>query len=553
LIKRLGGKVAALDKLYWFFLACCGGVIVLACLAQFSPSSVWDDSYMFIRYADNLLLRGKIAWNPDGAPTFGLTALLYLIVVTPIRLLTWTTPMLTLELSSLTGGVLFVVGLFVLVKDQFGKAVLRRAIIALVLFTLALSMDQLAHHFVGGLDTPFAMAYITAYFLLIRWHERSSSLASMLLAGVWGGLAFFARPDLLLYTVTLPAFIILLNAESRSKVRGFGILGITLLVVLIEISFAMWYFQSPLPLPFYAKGMQLYGEYIYQRYAGVGLRELANYVERYWYLFFFIGASMVSDVRKWWRKTTAADKGMLIATALFLAYYAFFVLPIMYYFGRFYYPTLSAVIYLAVKGIVVLVDEWKGWFEQVVGSAPLKVWGLFALFAIALLLPAVWGDAKTLWLGISSGTWARFDLVTYYKSSRLHQVWYRLDAFSALPDDLVIATTEVGYPSVMNPGKEIIDLAGLNDTELAHARFSATAFFQENHPDLIYLPHPDYVEMNRAIEENPYFRTHYVRYAAAQWNGFLDVAVWRDSKYYSEMHKILENLTPAPVPLPSLR
>ena len=42
-------------------------------LSQLSAFHVQDDSYMFIRYADNLLASGRLSWDPDGAPTYGPT------------------------------------------------------------------------------------------------------------------------------------------------------------------------------------------------------------------------------------------------------------------------------------------------------------------------------------------------------------------------------------------------------------------------------------------------------------------------------------------------
>jgi hypothetical protein len=121
-------------------------------------------------------------------------------------------------------------------------------------------------------------------------------------------------------------------------------------------------------------------------------------------------------------------------------------------------------------------------------------------------------------------------------------MWPGLSAFSALPDDLKIATTEVGYPAAMNPRKEIIDLAGLNHTGLALGRVSLQEVIRTRHPDVVYLPHPDYVEMNEAIQADPYFRAHYDQFASA---ARLSVAVFRESRYGIVLRAILASPTPA--------
>src|SRR5215831_18276787 len=66
----------------WLPILTCLGVLLFGVARLFvgpNPFTyVWDDSYMFVRYADNLPRFHAIAWNPGGAPTYGLTAPLFL-------------------------------------------------------------------------------------------------------------------------------------------------------------------------------------------------------------------------------------------------------------------------------------------------------------------------------------------------------------------------------------------------------------------------------------------------------------------------------------------
>jgi hypothetical protein len=114
-----------------------------------------------------------------------------------------------------------------------------------------------------------------------------------------------------------------------------------------------------------------------------------------------------------------------------------------------------------------------------------------------------------------------------------------LDRFARLPDDLVIATTEVGLPGVLAPRKTVVDLAGLNEREFATRPFSAERLFARYRPDLVYMPHRNYAEMARAIEKR-LESEGYDLYTARQL-GMDDfgLAIRRDSRHYEAMREIV--------------
>ena len=64
-------------------LACGVGAFVYIVLN--SVPCYFDDAYMFIRYANNLLAGYGHAWNPGGEQTFGSTSLTHLGVVTLLK------------------------------------------------------------------------------------------------------------------------------------------------------------------------------------------------------------------------------------------------------------------------------------------------------------------------------------------------------------------------------------------------------------------------------------------------------------------------------------
>jgi hypothetical protein len=121
--------------------------------------------------------------------------------------------------------------------------------------------------------------------------------------------------------------------------------------------------------------------------------------------------------------------------------------------------------------------------------------------------------------------------------------WFCLDKFSKLPNDCSFATTEIGYPLAMNPERTIIDLAGLNETSIAHNGFSADYFFRTYQPDLIYMPHPSYDIIDSQIRNDQYFVSHYELFSSTMISARMGIAIHKDSRYFSRLRDIvLSNL-----------
>ncbi len=524
-----------LKTCYWLVLLACCGIIVLEICNQFFRGDIWDDSFMFIRYADNVLAHGKLSWNPGGEPTYGLTSPLFLGIVVPLRALFAHNPVATALLSSLICGVLFLILMVMLLRYVDAEPAAKRSLLLIIAFSLVVgnSINPLAAHFTSGMDTAFALAFLAAYIFISKWHERSASGASIALMGVWGGLAFSARPDLLLYSFVVPASIIVFASDRKAKRNALIVICVTAVVAGGQAWLASGYFNSPLPLSFYAKGSKLYGDFIYKKYSDTPVNELLTYVNSYWYLFLIIGANFFIYFKGWRRETSATDKGLIVATGLFILYYLFFVLQIMHYNQRFYFPTLAALMFLAFQGgarIIKKLPEWK----SANFSKPVVLLATF--FLLGFLLPRYLQVSRDIRTSLVTGDYTRFNIMENYWH-RYRDTWFCLDDFSLLPDDLVIATTEVGLPAAINPKKTIVDLTGLNETRFARGGFSADFLFEKYRPDLVYMPHPDYRETVKRLRENPYFASHYEYFPLA--GKLSDVAIRRESKYYADMRAIL--------------
>lgn len=537
---------SVLRRFYWVVLGLCFLAIVLKVISRFGVNSIWDDSFMFVRYSSNFLNSGTLSWNPGGEPTYGLTSLFYLVIILPVRLVVGYQPGLIPVISSITCGFVFLtlVGLL-LQRYTVTGVVARRAFILLTFFSFATSLGALGEHLTNGMDTAFTMSFVTIFLIFGKRYEQNCSLTNIFLLGLWGGLAFATRPDLVLYGFGLPMGLVIFGPH---RLKSLAVLAITANITGGVLLLNSLYFKTPLPLPFYAKGLKLYGDHIFKVYNGIAWQELISYFNSYWFFFALIGLNIMLNFKGWWKRNSTFDKSLLAITLVFLVYYAFFVLQIMGFSQRFYYPTLPILLYLACQSTGQLFELLINLLGHQLRFLPRTIWlssaavvWLLAMVVLSInLFPVVVNNSKELVKANTDEFLGHFDVAENYRKTFYARNWFRLNDFSALPDDLVIATTEVGYPAALNPGKIIVDMAGLNEKDFALNQFSAEGFFEKYRPDLIYLPHPDYKPMIEALTTYPYYLKQYQYFPRQQLGTDLfGIAIRRDSKYYKEMLEIV--------------
>ncbi|NLI02722.1 MAG: hypothetical protein GX473_05265 [Candidatus Fermentibacter daniensis] len=195
-------------------------ILVLSIWTRFTASSLIDDSFMFTRYADTVLSEGRFAPNPGGEPAWGLTSPAFLSVIIPLRILLPGDPVLPLLLAGTVCGLAFLALLTRLLLKAAGRdPTARRAALFLILFSAAFASHDIAFHFTSGMDTMFAMAWLTLYIgAFLARRPRA------VLLGLLGGAAFVVRPDHLVFTLGTPAVVILCSSgrERRGALRPDG-------------------------------------------------------------------------------------------------------------------------------------------------------------------------------------------------------------------------------------------------------------------------------------------------------------------------------------------
>ncbi len=523
--------------------------ITLGVASQFSSQHITDDAYMWVRYADNVVEHRGIAWN-KGVHTYGLTSLLYLAITVIIRLFTEKAPLIC-NLSSTISGIIFL-GLMMFFVTKFFSKNTRLLIMSFLLFAFTINYAESFIHMVSGMDTMFAMAFLMLYLILASWFEKKQTTNTLLTTGVVGGIAYYVRPDLMIFTVGMPGISIVLNylrkdKKSRKKLRSYLLLLATTIVTFsIELVIASLYFGTPFPLPFYAKVVGLYGPTIIAAYKGIGPTQLLLFLKHYWFVIALPILWVLVDTKKWWQTSSDTFKSSMVAAAVFMTYYSTSVLQIMFHRQRFYYPLVSVLFFLAafsIRGLIAWSARDKTRKERE------KIKKVILWISILLTITALFFVYK---MGVifrnnlEAGLVGDFDIWKEYETNPLpREVWFALDNFSRLPDDLIIGSTEVGMLGAMNPEKKIIDLAGLQETDIAMKRISVLDTIKKYKIDLVYLPHHHYKENLKIIlSDKEFLETYTIIPQEKLGPVLLAIAVRKDSKYYGDIMNIVNKESP---------
>jgi hypothetical protein len=495
---------------------------------------LYDDAFIFQRYAMRLLADRSLAWNPGGPATYGLTSPLFLLVAAPMLRLCGGNPGVAALASSGSMGLVFLALGYGLVTRLDERNAVRRAAIGLVLFCMVSS--SVADHFFSGMETTFALCHATAYLLLLRRTERQPDRRNALMLGAFGGVVMWVRPELAAFSVLVPALWSVAAEEPAARRAGRMALALTLGLLLLSVGINQLYFGSALPLSFYVKSTSHYAGHIYKQYRGFTTEHLALFVGGYWPLL-LLAVHHVARLRPRWRSAGAlCDLGLFAAVVIIAVYHWLAALPVMSYSQRFLYPTLPALVFVATRALGQLATD----FESSVKALDVRLRTLGWSVLIALMLAFVMPPAAKNVVGLMR-TWREdryvFDMDRYSRSPPTSQ-WIGLAEVSALPDDLVLAATEVGLPGALNPNKVLIDLAGLNERMFAQQRFSAARLFEHYRPDFFYLPHSDYVDITTELLTHPAM-ADYLVYREHQLKTGLGVALRRDSPHFDALRRIV--------------
>src|SRR5690606_36272767 len=175
--------------------------------------------------------------------------------------------------------------------------------------------------------------------------------------------------------------------------------------------------------------------------------------------------------------------------------------PILGFAARYFQPAVVPLAYLAAQSLSRLHAPTRAAMRPDGGH----VWAGFAVVAALLPGPSIFAPLGQELEGL--GNWIRaqhrHDIYRHAQGAPADD-WAKIDQLRSLDPSVVIASTEEARLGIHQRDKRIIDIAGLNDRRYAFG-FDPALLIDHDAPDLLYLPHPHYEAVVRAIEEHPTF------------------------------------------------
>ncbi len=531
--KRLASQ---LPTIALFFMICATIVTGLALVSRFHGFRIFDDAYMFLRYADHLLAGEGMVWNVGEGPVYGATSLAYVFSLIPFRLLFPDNGTAALFCSSFFWGMTFLVLIFRLALVVMKPSKSFKPFLAGFLFLgMVTAASTLKTHFSSGMETTMVMSYLA--FALIQLEKLRQGEGSWIVTSLTLGIAWLVRPDLLIFSLGIPGLMFLLSPSHRKAWMKVTVatavlsIGALLIAKLLTGSF--------LPMSFYAKSMKIYGPEFAAGYRWQGLGELVRFMARIWPALVLFGLGAFIRWPKLIGGKSALEKAILLLSLVFGIYYLGFVLQIMGFGQRFYYPLLPFIWYLALREIMQLPENLKAYQNLKIQSLPSnwRTAGTVVLAAILIYYSLDYADS--LKKSLPNEPIAVFDAPSVYQKSYT-DYWPNLLALQKVEGDFSMATTEVGMPAALFPDQVIYDLAGLNSAKLIEEGLNAKNILQYCRADLIFLPHTNYVRLNNDLQASKEFQNSYTQISNKALKAELGVAIRKSSPYHAALLNIYQ-------------
>jgi hypothetical protein len=220
---------------------------------------------------------------------------------------------------------------------------------------------------------------------------------------------------------------------------------------------------------------------------------------------------------------------LLPVAATFAALFA--VNQVMGHLGRFYYPSLPALVAAAA---VVSDGLWP------LGLRAFAARGLFAVVLLAGGSVALDAAGRRYEARAERQPLADIGGYTIAAAQPLPELdsWRAsiemAELAAAAPPGARLAMSEHGLVAARAPAAVIIDVIGLHDRWFSRHRFAAAELFRRR-PDLIWMPHPDYTQMIRDILDSDEFWRDFDFYPDALTFG---VAVRRDGDAAAALRRL---------------
>ena len=462
-----------------------------------SQPLTFDDAYMFLRYAVHLRHGLGVSWNLDAVHTGGMTSLGWFFAVIPLAFLPLDQGR-PLAMESFCVGIAGLVLLAFCVTRLAESAPLKRFSLVFPVIALLLLRPQcFRYNLDTGMDTmlSFAMdaALCCGIWALCKASDEGWRWPAAV--GLLGACSVIVRPENGLLAVLAPLAASFLLLGGRRRLQGVWTLLSFVLIMTFCVGLYRLYFHAWLPLSFYMKS-----QHPYRGYTGASAWRPEHFLSEFLTLVLpFLLVFLLCSSRRSLRIAII----YLLPVACTFAYLKT-VMQIMGSNARYYIPFTAPVVVAAFWMTDLSLQE--GW-RRLIRERVIRV---VAAGAVLLLLAAAtwpimvrWSKRRTLVQAYPAPV-----LATRARTSLPTQPWFKTISVLAseiirpLPAGSVVAASEVGLIGASAPSVDVIDLAGLNDLDIALQGFRMDRLLDRK-PVLIWFPHSDYTWQRQVMFCSP--------------------------------------------------
>jgi len=517
-----------------FTLILISSVFLVFFIVLYAPSRLateFDDAYMYSRYSSNYLAGNGFSWNVSDGPAYGATSPMYLFIITLVKgVFPGVTNSFLLSLVSLCMGIL---GLIVLISSGFkeGKNLTKFRLPLLVIPICILSASFRYHLFTGMETTLSFFSNSLLVLSLVGYGKRQSnlSLAFILFASIF---TILVRPDNGIYALSLPVIYLLsISKTSTKKVVIYCSSFLCLIASLLFIYKLL--FGSALPIPFYAKS----GDF-FIGYAGRGTWNSIAFLFRFLRDVFPFIVVLVLLTRKSKLRVVFSILTPVVITFIYFST----ALQIMGWFARYYFPSIP--FFILASYIVTedqLISDYKFLKKYLMQRG-----FILLLISLPLYLTPLRYEIENSWSKYVSETQLYSPEVSCDSPNHfiLETIpwWDSIQCISTIvgsfPPGAKIAATEYGYIASENLHIDVVDMAGLHNSELVLSGFSSEHILSQ-HPDFIWMPHTDYTYFRKCILDNSDFQALYHFYPEVFNYG---IALRLSSSFYQDMLLVTDSV-----------
>ncbi len=431
-----------MERLFPMIVAA-AGIIIASVAWQFRLRFLFDDVFITFRYAEHLAFGNGIVWNIGGPHTEGYTNFLFVVMLAVARL--FTSHLLAYaQIVGLCSTIVTGLTLYSIGSKMRGPAVGLLAA-AFYLLTPLTWINALS-----GMETSVFVMFVSIAILFAIRDQLFAAFGAAFLAAL-------TRPEGALLGMMMLAVIVSFRRQSKGnrtlKGAATGFLLAFFIPLLVYTIWKYLYFGEWLPNSFYVKVLS----------DSHTLLPGLQYVR-----LFFVSALVLivltCGIRKW------REQAVLLTVLWIVGLLEFylFVLPLEGLYDRYLWSAFTMLCVTAAIGTFDLVQRLR--FRLFMVPAVVVI---IAQIAISMFSPRTQQG-----IAAHEEAWdASMDPIVRELRSLPHS------------DSLQLAYGDAGYV-VYRSGIRHIDLFGLNDTRIAHARTKAerAAIISFEQPDIMLLP-----------------------------------------------------------------